>query len=462
MSNIGSDFYRHLIRRKKERLKKNDIVTSKYQSNATHNLSFKDSLVSKVDIEKENNNYILKGKKVDKIEESPISIVKENNLLKISKKDDVILKTKIQKSILEELEESIKNNKKFDIKLEDINEKNIKNELNKIIEKDKKEVLSINEEILKIDKKANIYQKSEYIDELKIKLENVKKRLSEIRKHYEIISDYYDFKGYSNLNNTLLINSIEDYSFYKNVDEIDELVMNCKKESEKLSVIIDVTDKCIKEDKKILEVKRYTQKRDEDFLLQKEKISLIDDGYEKIDKNIKYQEDFLKNLNKDISYLEDELSNFRLFDASKSLFDNMFRIGLSTNLMPLFPSFRLLFQVIILKSATDGIRNFFNPEFKKEIITKRVIRDYINMIYENKNNIDLTTRNLDGSISNIVEIRKEYISKFGKFSDVLDDYDVYLKKMDLTINKLNDKKEELVKIKKELNNKEQKVLELKK
>ena len=72
------------------------------------------------------------------------------------------------------------------------------------------------------------------------------------------------------------------------------------------------------------------------------------------------------------------------------------------------------------------------------------------------------TKNLDGSISNIVEIRKEYISKFGKFSDVLDDYDVYLKKMDLAINKLNDKKEELVKIKKELNNKEQKVLELKK
>lgn len=462
MSNIGSDFYRHLIRRKKERLKKNDIVTSKYQSNVTNNLSFKDSLVSKVDIEKENNNYILKGKKVDKIEESPISIVRENNLLKISKKEDVILKTKVQKSVLEELEEGIRNNKKFEIKLEDINEKNIKNELKKIIEKDKKEVLNINEEILKIDKKANIYQKSEYIDELKIKLENVKKRLSEIRKHYEIISDYYDFKGYSNLNNTLLINSIEDYSFYKNADEIDELVMNCKKESEKLSVIIDVTDKCIKEDKKILEVKKYTLKRDEDFLLQKEKISLIDEGYEKIDKNIKTQDEFLKNLNKDISYLEDELSNFRLFDASKSLFNNMFRIGLCTNLMPLFPSFRLLFQVIILKSATDGIRNFFNPEFKKEIITKKVIRDYINMIYENKNNIDLLTKNLDGSISNIVEIRKEYISKFGKFSDVLDDYDVYLKKMDLTINKLNDKKEELVKIKKELNNKEQKVLELKK
>ena len=209
-------------------------------------------------------------------------------------------------------------------------------------------------------------------------------------------------------------------------------------------------------------IKKYTLKRDEDFLLQKEKISLIDEGYEKINQNIKTQDEFLKNLNKDISYLEDELSNFRLFDASKSLFNNMFRIGLCTNLMPLFPSFRLLFQVIILKSATDGIRNFFNPEFKKEIITKRVIRDYINMIYENKNNIDLITRNLDGSISNIVEIKKNYISKFGDFSDVLDDYDVYLKKMDLTINKLNDKKEELVKIKKELNNKEQKVLELKK
>lgn len=461
MSNIGSDFYRHLIRRKKERLKKNDIITQKYQSNGIDNLSFKDSLNSKVDIEKENNDYIIKGKKVDKIEESSISIVKENNLLEISKNDDVILKTKVQKSILEELEESIKNNKKFEIKLEDVNEKNIRNELNKVIENDKKEILKINEEILKIDEKANIYQKNEYIDELKEKLEDVKKRLSEIRKHYEIISVYYDFKGYSNLNNTLLINSIEDYSFYKNADEIDELVMNCKKESEKLSVIIDVTDKCIKTDKKVLEVKKYNQKMNEDFLMQKEKISLIDEGYEKIDKNIKSQDEFLKKIDKDISYLEDKLKNFRLFDASKSLFNNMFTIGLCTNLMPIFPSFRLLLQVILLKTATDGIRSVLNPEFKKEIITKNVIKDYINIIYENKNNIDLINKNLDSSISNIVEIRKEYISKFGNFSDVFDDYDVYLKKIDLFIKKLNEKKEELIKIKKELNNKKQKILELK-
>lgn len=47
--NTASDFIRHLLRRKKLRLKKDDIVTQKYQINSVVNLK-----TSKVDIEKEN------------------------------------------------------------------------------------------------------------------------------------------------------------------------------------------------------------------------------------------------------------------------------------------------------------------------------------------------------------------------------------------------------------------------
>ena len=73
--NTASDFIRHLLRRKKLRLKKDDIVTQKYQINSVVNLK-----TSKVDIEKENEKYIIKGAKVDIPQKSPIEIIKTRKI----------------------------------------------------------------------------------------------------------------------------------------------------------------------------------------------------------------------------------------------------------------------------------------------------------------------------------------------------------------------------------------------
>lgn len=129
--------------------------------------------------------------------------------------------------------------------------------------------------------------------------------------------------------------------------------------------------------------------------------------------------------------------------------------------MPIFPSFRLLFQALILKNITETTKKLFIPDMKKEIITKDIVRKYINMIYNNKSNMDLIIKNLSESITNIKEIKEEFISKFEKHKDIFDDYNKYLNKINQTLKNLEEKNKKINEYKKQLNKKEEKILKLK-
>ena len=129
--------------------------------------------------------------------------------------------------------------------------------------------------------------------------------------------------------------------------------------------------------------------------------------------------------------------------------------------MPIFPSFRLLFQALILKNITETTKKLFIPDMKKEIITKDIVRKYINMIYDNKSNMDLIIKNLSESITNIKEIKEEFISKFEKHKDIFDDYNKYLNKINQTLKNLEEKNKKINESKKQLNKKEEKILKLK-
>lgn len=451
----ADDFFRHLLRRKKLGLNKNNIVTSKYQQTTVN------TLTSKVKIEKENDVYKIKGEKVKTIEESKIDIIKENDLIEIIEDEDVILKSRVELKVIEQLEEAINNNKKFDIKIEDINEKKIKTELSKLIKKDKENLNKINKEFENIEKETTIYKSKESIKELEKKIEVVKQKTNEIKKHYQIISEYYDFKGYSNLKNTILINSIEDYTFYKNTTDVDKLVNECKKECKKLDTIIEITNKCIESDKKILEVKNYNEKMNEKYNESKEKIDLVSNSYEKIDKNIKEQDDFLLRLESDIQTLDEKFNNMAYFDGTTSLINNLIKMGLNTYLIPLFPPIGLIIQALLLEKSIEGIRRLFNPDIKKTFVSQKVISKYINIIYDNKNTMDLMEQFLSKNINNIKDLKSEYINQFEKHKDILNDYEENIKKIDDIINKLEEKNKRVKLMKEELKQKKEKVLSLK-
>ena len=429
-------------------------------TNNSRVLNTKKNLIPKLDVEKKNKDYKLKNKNIDSKKISQIEIRKKDNLIEISKNDEVILKTKIEQEVLEKIEYYVKNNYKFELKIEDLNEKNIKQELNKIIAADKNEVNKISDELDKIETVTPLNKSNEYIKKLEERIKKIKDRLGIIKNHYEVISNYYDFKGYDNLNNILLINSIEDYKFYKTDNEIDELVLHCHEECKKLDVIIDATDKCIKTDKKILEIKKYNEKRDKDYLNDKEKISLIDACYEKINKNMENEKNFLNKLDEDIIYINNRLDS-NLFYNSKTLLDNILNISICTNLMPIFPSFTLLLQTIILKNLTDATRILFNANIKKEIITKNIISKYLRMISENEENMDLIVKYLNDNITNVKEIKKEFVKKFEQHKDALNDYDKYLNKIDLALKNLEEKNKKIEEYKKNLSVKKDKILELK-
>lgn len=454
--NTASDFIRHLLRRKKLRLKKDDIVTKKYQINSVVNLK-----TSKVDIEKENEKYIIKGAKVDIPQKSPIEIIKTRNLINITKDEESIVKARVEEKVIQKLEEAINNNKKFEIKIEDINEKNIRTELSTLIKKDKEETKKIEEELGQINEKATPFNTLEDVKKLEQRINEIKTRLSAIQKHYKIISEYYEFKGYNELQNTILINSIEDYTFYQNSTNIDKLVNECKQECKKLDTIIEATDKCIKTDKKVLEVKKYTEKRDEEYTRSKEEIKLIDEAYEKIENNVKYQDKFLMKLEKDIENIEGKLNDKSTFAATTSLLDNLFKMTMNAYLMPFFPSLSIIIQAILIEKSIKGIRSFLNPEIKRDFITRKFIGKYIKIIYDNKATLEATENLLTSNIEEIKNLRQDYIEKFGPYRAYLDGYKENLKKMENALDKLTKKNIKVKEMKEELKKKKEKILELK-
>lgn len=454
--NTASDFIRHLLRRKKLRLKKDDIVTQKYQINSVVNLK-----TSKVDIEKENEKYIIKGAKVDIPQKSPIEIIKTRNLINVTKDEESIVKARVEEKVIQKLEEAINNNKKFEIKIEDINEKNIRTELSILIKKDKEETKKIEEELGQINEKATPFNTLEDVKKLEQRINEIKTRLSAIQKHYKIISEYYEFKGYNELQNTILINSIEDYTFYQNSTNIDKLVNECKQECKKLDTIIEATDKCIKTDKKVLEVKKYTEKRDEEYTRSKEEIKLIDEAYEKIENNVKYQDEFLVKLEKDIENIEGKLNDKNTFAATTSLLDNLFKMTMNAYLMPFFPSLSIIIQAILIEKSIKGIRSFLNPEIKRDFITRKFIGKYIKIIYDNKATLEATENLLTSNIEEIKNLKQDYIEKFGPYSDYLDGYKENLKKMENALDKLTKKNIKVKEMKEELKKKKEKILELK-
>ena len=454
--NTASDFIRHLLRRKKLRLKKDDIVTQKYQINSVVNLK-----TSKVDIEKENEKYIIKGAKVDIPQKSPIEIIKTRNLINVTKDEESIVKARVEEKVIQKLEEAINNNKKFEIKIEDINEKNIRTELSILIKKDKEETKKIEEELGQINEKATPFNTLEDVKKLEQRINEIKTRLSAIQKHYKIISEYYEFKGYNELQNTILINSIEDYTFYQNSTNIDKLVNECKQECKKLDTIIEATDKCIKTDKKVLEVKKYTEKRDEEYTRSKEEIKLIDEAYEKIENNVKYQDEFLMKLEKDIENIEGKLNDKSTFAATTSLLDNLFKMTMNAYLMPFFPSLSIIIQAILIEKSIKGIRSFLNPEIKRDFITRKFIGKYIKIIYDNKATLEATENLLTSNIEEIKNLRRDYIEKFGPYRAYLDGYKENLKKMENALDKLTKKNIKVKEMKEELKKKKEKILELK-
>lgn len=453
--NAASDFIKHLLRRKKLRLKKDDIVTKKYQTNSAV------IKTSKVDIEKEKGKYKIKGQKVDIPQKSPIEIIKTKNLINVTKNDESILKARVEEKVIHQLEEAINKNKKFEIKIEDINEKNIRAELSNIIKKDKEETKKAQEELEKINKKATPFNTLEDVKKLEQRINEIKKRLSTIQKHYKIISEYYEFKGYNELQNTILINSIEDYAFYQNTTTIDKLVNECKQECKKLDTIIEATDKCIQTDKKVLEVRKYTEKRDKEYIQSKEEIKLIDETYEKIENNIKDQDKFLLKLEEDIQNIEVKLKDKRTFDATTSLLENLFKMTINAYLMPFFPSLSIIIQAILIEKSIKGIRSYLNPEIKKDFLTKKFIGKYIKIIYDNKATLEATENLLTSNIKELKALKEDYKEKFGPYSAYLDGYEENLKKIEDAIEKLNQKNTKVKEMKKELNNKKEKILELK-
>jgi len=453
LSNKGSNFFRQLNSRTSSKiLYQNSLKTKEKQQ-----INKKNFYV--VNIEK-NPYYIITGKQKEFIPKEK-NVVKTSGKIVTIVKDNQIKRFKTSKEQIETINKKITEEIPFEEKLVDDNEEKIKKQLQKIINEDKKKISKINEEIDKIKDETHKYKLSEDIEDLNKKIIKIKETLKDIKNHYTIISEYYDFKGYETLKNEILLNSIEDYYFYQEESQIEETIRKCKNEGKKLNNIIETYEKCLKSEEKIIEIKNYTQKRDSDYKDSNEKVQLAQNSYKKIIENFNIEDDFIKNLNTDLYYLEQKIDEKNIFKKSKSLFNNLFNLGMCMTLMPIFPSFRMLLQLILFKNATEATHNFLNSQIEKTF-TNNILKEYLNLIFDKEKLILETEKLLNSTTKNITDLKKEYISKFSSYSSIYKEYEIYLKKLEQMELELTKKQKQIIKAKKELEKNKEKVKILKK
>lgn len=453
MSNKGNNFLRQLNSRTNSKiLYQNSLKTKEKQDVNRKNIYV-------VNIEK-NPDYIIMGKEKEFIPKEKI-IVKTSKKIVTVEKDNQIKRFKTSKEQIETINKKITDKIPFEEKLVDDNEEKIKKQLQKIINKDKKKITKINEEIDKIKEETHKYKLSEDIEELNKKIIKIKETLKDIKNHYTIISEYYDFKGYETFKNEILLNSIEDYYFYQEESQIEEFIRNCKNEGKKLNNVIETYEKCLKSEEKVLEIKNYTQKRDNDYKEHNNKVVLVEQSYKKIIENFNIEDDFIKSLNTDLYYLEQKIENEQIFTKSKSLFNNLFNIGMCTTLMPILPNLKMLIQLILLKNSIEATHHFFNPQIEKTF-TNTVLNEYLNLIFDKEKLIIETEKMLTSTIKNVKQLKNEYINRFSEYSNIFKEYSLYLKKLEQMEMELEKKQKQIIEAKKELEKNKEKAKVLKK
>jgi len=458
LSRKGSDFLKHLNSQSRSKKLahshqiKNDPPILRDSRNNLNN-------IYTVEIKKEEAHIEITGRKKYAFSEKKLELQKQGKIITIKENDKVVKKVKTTKEVIEDLEEKIKNETEFELKLQDINEEKIKKELNKIIQQDKEKIKGINDEIAKIKDETTKHKLTTEIQNLESKVKILKHQIDEIKNHYIIISEYYDFKGYENLKNEILLTSIEDYCFYQEESQIETIIRKCKEEGKKINKIIESYENCLKTEDKVLEIKDYTQKRDEDYKEHNNKIDLANKSYQKITENFNAQDEFIKNLSTDLYYLEEKIERKRIFLQSKSLFNNLLNMGFSLTLLPIFPNIKMFIQLILLKKSIEATHNFLNPQIETTF-TNAIIKQYLNIILDKTKILEETEKMLKEANNNLKSLKNDYIDKFSPYKDIYSEYKIYLNKIEKMEEELNEKQKQVLENKQALEQQKNKVKEL--
>lgn len=360
---------------------------------------------------------------------------------------------------------------------------------NKEVEELEKRIINlIKKDLIKTVNELEILQSELYLinevngDEKTLKecqknLDEVKKILCKIdilKKKYDFLKDNYDFEYMLETNSYELVDNIIELKNKFSTNEIKATVNDYKLLDVYKFLYLRIDQ--LKEDTSKFEDYKETQlellkERDIDFDKLKSDVYNVDRTNEEYNSFVKNQNEFLNDLDNKIAKIDSyEEVNYKLKGFNQFLFNSFKYVGLLmlSPLKGVIPS--IATETLITKNVVGNLYNNMEWEENRRRVYSAI--DYSGIINGAINDLDYTSRIVDGTLEDIVNLKIKYNEEFKKYQGDFLEYEEVIRKINDMENKIlgnkikieimrkkmlekekqNSKKLELVK---ELNNKNQ-------
>lgn len=275
-------------------------------------------------------------------------------------------------------------------------------------------------------------------------LENIKEikkllsKVNSLKDKYDYLKDNYDFEYLLEIDDDTLTDKIIDLKNLLNTNRVPDLVKDYKLLDEYKYLYLKVDklqeEAILYEEKKNDKIKEL-KNRDVDFEKLKKKISdksLNDDKYKDY---LNSQNSKLKNLFTDVSKIESrEVIDYSVKgfgDLLKSSFKYLGLLMLSP-LKGTFPG--IAKQTAFTKGEIKRLRSSLTIDEKR--YNEYFAYDYSDELRRCINDIDYTSESINSTLVDIINLKKEYTSKFKGYQDKFPEYASAIKKINKIENSI--------------------------
>lgn len=386
---------------------------------------------------------------------SKCSVLKEQQKLDNEKREDNKLKQFIVKMPTQK--KSTKNNE--NILSSDIEDR-ILQHLSRFLKGTKLELKKLKNELQKEEKKLKTIKDKESLEKEEQKLEKIQEKIKQLNDILEKLVYDYDFKYYEELNDELLYRYIDNFKFKSNSLSVDNLVMKCKVEINKLESLTELNLKLNEIQKKKTSKKEIFTILERNYDNNVVDLLKLNSKENIIRRYLDKQSNYLENLTKEINdmTLDKNISSYLLFD--KKYINNLVRLGIGIS------AFKTTFigafiGAFLINSATS---NLLKGAFKREYQTNYFYKyqEFTNKITTNLDLIDETLYLISDSLNDISKLKSEMEKTYNEYLQNPKYQEMYKKIVSIE-KSLISKEKETLKIKQQLEeNKEKNKIKLKK
>lgn len=297
--------------------------------------------------------------------------------------------------------------------------------------------------------KSNLKEKKEE-EIIKNKYNELRKKISKLKNQYDAIKDKYDLSEFSIIQSIKIMDSIESYKSIATLNEIEMMIMVCRKEIDKIDSITIINDESKKVGKDIENKKDNDGKIKVKFNKSKEIVNDMKNTSEELFLELKEQQGIIDEMYSKASYYEKEVTKKLEYIGYRKILSSLFKITGGILTIPLTGS--KIFGVALGSTMiSKGLKEMNKGLEKRErIIINYKYEDISSQISNVKDKLEYTSLILTDSLNEIKKLKNNFNDIFSEYEYILPDYPDIIEKINSLENMLLEQQFKLNKMDKKL------------